>query len=159
MLDRTVFRAKVVLVVYLIFAMSAIALALWSNMDHDLDEALVPMTGWTGLFQYTWTIFFAVLALAKTVRPAITSVVWMLGGLAVIGAFTTAHHAIDAWSGKPDYGNPYLMYHPIRPLFTVLIPGTWASILWFVARKLPPLPSFDARPIKGKLIDDESTSS
>ncbi|MDB5342908.1 MAG: hypothetical protein JWP89_1285 [Schlesneria sp.] len=146
MTDATVLRARRVLAVYLVFSLIVTAFELWSFVQPDLKSIVVPFTGWTGLMPYAWTLYFAYFAMRHTNRYLFTPLLWMLGTATILLAVDTAVKGIEHWSGSPDYGNPYLTYHPARPLITVVVPLTWLLILWMVGRQLPdePLPNCSA---------------
>lgn len=137
MADRAVFQARVVLLAYLAFVISAISFVSWSHNDQGLHEAIVPLIGWGGLTQYAPTIFFAGLASFHTRREAVWTLIQMLGWVTFVGTVLTVDHAFRAWSGEPDFDNPFLKYHPLRPVFTTLIPGAWLLVLWWTGRTLP----------------------
>jgi hypothetical protein len=139
-MERSVHRARIVLTAYLAFAMVALILCAASLFWKALGELLVPLTGWTGLFVYLWTVFFALHALYQPNRTTFLLVVRVLGMITAIEACHTTYHAMMAWTGQPDFGNPYLIYHPARPLMTVVIPAAWATALWVFGRKLPAQP-------------------
>lgn len=143
MIDAKVFRARTVLLAYLVFSLLVLGFYLWSQSQKDIREFLVPMTGWTGLDSYMWTLFFAVFALVHTNRIAFAPVLGMLGIVTAINAFQTSIDAFRAWSGQPDFGNPYLTYHPLRPVIIVVIPGAWLFALWLVSRGLPKGPGLN----------------
>ncbi len=82
-----------------------------------------------------WTLMFAWIALLKTDRKNLMTLVLMLAGTTLLELIDTMHEAIEAWSGSPDFGNPYLMYHPIRPLITVVPASMWTITFWLVCRK------------------------
>jgi hypothetical protein len=137
MVNANVLRARAILIVYLAFSVAVLAFGYWSHSRKDLRESLVPITGWIGLSPYMWTLFFSIFALIFTNRTTYMSVVRMLGLVTALDALVTAFDAIMAWLGSPDFGNPYLMYHPVRPLITVVLPSAWILALWRVGCKLP----------------------
>ena len=138
MADAKVFCARVVLTAYLAFLLVVSGINFWSRSQKELHEFLVPLTGWVGIELHLFTMFFAFGALVDTNRCVFSHLLSMLGTAITLNAFDTASHALKAWSGHPDYGNPYLMYHPLRPLIILGIPSMWLAALWFVSRKLPP---------------------
>ena len=135
MVNTYVLRARSILIVYIVFSVSVVAFDHWSDSQKELREWLVPMTGWNGSSVYMWTLGFASFALVKTDRKHLRLIVLMLAVATLLQLRSTMNHAIQAWSGSPDFGNPYLMYHPIRPLITVVPATMWTITFWLVSRK------------------------
>ncbi len=83
---------------------------------------LYSATGST-LFLYMFTVHTLYLAVTA---PSRAEVFWLAGFmvfLALTGVFDFYFH-----QGREDFGNPYLIYSPIRPLLTIGLP-----LLWMVA--------------------------
>lgn len=114
---------------YLIFAVVASVLQLCLIVVGDLNEKLVPLTGWEGLFRYSFTLFFALLAMSKPHRKSVGGITGLLAVFVALGCFDTYQHLWGYWAERDDFGNPYLMYHPARPVITVLLPGVWLVLL------------------------------
>jgi hypothetical protein len=94
-----------------------------------LNAAIVPYTGWSGLTFYMFTLFFAIAAILTPQRKQIYGVVALLGLAVLFGALDTFRHTWGPEAGTPDFGNPYLTYHPYRPVFTVVLPAAWLLLL------------------------------
>ena len=139
--DRAVFRARVVLLLYLAFSAFVLGFDFWSRSRRDVRELVVPLTGWTGLSTYGWTFFFATFAIFHTHRSGMSPLLFMLGSSTILEAVMTFLKAVEAWRGVPDFGNPYLTYHPLQPLVTVVPLAAWFVLLWWARRGLPPSPS------------------
>ena len=133
-METQVFRARLIVAAYIVFSIAVILFDLWSHTQKELHEWLLPMTGWTGLFLYRWTLMFAFFALIFTDRTPVMILVQMLKTVTVIEFLTTTFHAIIAGFSSPSPENPYLMYDPVRPLITVLPPILWTTVFWNVGR-------------------------
>ena len=94
-----------------------------------LYEAIVPYTGWSGLTNYLFTLFFAASAIMTRDRKPIYGVAMLLGLFAIFGVIGIYWHTWGPDAGRPDFGNPYLVYHPWRPVFTVALPVAWLLLL------------------------------
>ena len=94
-----------------------------------LDAAITPYTGWSGLGYYMFTLFFAISAIHTPPRKQVYGVVALLGLAVLFGALDTFRHTLGPEAGRPDFGNPYLIYHPYRPIITILLPASWLLLL------------------------------
>ena len=134
MMKTQVLRARLIVAAYIVFSIAVILFDHWSYTQKELHEWLLPMTGWTGLFLYRWTLMFAFFALIFTDRTPVMILVQMLTTVTIIEFLTTIVHAIIAGFSSPNPENPYLMYDPVRPLLTVLPPSLWTAVFWNVGR-------------------------
>jgi hypothetical protein len=78
-----------------------------------------------------FTLFFAISPIITPQRKLIYGVVALLGLAVLFGAFDTFRHTLGPEAGGPDFGNPYLIYHPYRPIFTIVLPAFWLLLLLF----------------------------
>ena len=112
---------------YLVFTLLAAALAYCVYYAPQLNRRIVPFTGWTGLFSYIFTLFFAILARFAPDRKK-----W-IRAILLMHVLLTAQGVVDGfrheWGSQEDFGNPYLMYHPLRPLVTIGLPIVWGLLL------------------------------
>ena len=123
-------HAPLILQAYLVFVLVASALSFSGFYAPRLNAAIIPYTGWSALSWYLFTLFFAVAAILTPQRKQMIHAVAALLGLAVLfGALDTFNHTIGPEARTPDFGNPYLIYHPYRPVFTVALPLSWLLLL------------------------------
>jgi hypothetical protein len=122
-------QAPLILRSYVVFALAASALHLSGLFAPWLSSVTIPYTGWLGLTSYMFTLFFAISAILTPQRNQIYGVVALLGLGVLIGAFDTFWYTLGPGAGAPDFGNPYLTYHPYRPVITVLLPASWLLLL------------------------------
>lgn len=122
-------QAPLLLRGYLLFALVASLLAISGIFAPSLSGAIIPYTGWSGLTFYLFTLFFAISAILTPQRKQIYGVAALLGLAVLFGAVDSIRHTSGPEAGTPDFGNPYLTYHPYRPIFTVVIPAVWLLLL------------------------------
>ena len=121
-------RAPLILQAYVAFALVASAV-FFSTFFPAVSAAVIPYMGWSGLSFYLFTLYFALAAILTPQRKAVYGVVAILSVAVLFGAFETFQHIWGAGAGRPDFGNPYLTYHPSRPVFTIVFPVAWLSLL------------------------------
>lgn len=121
-------HTPLVLRAYLLFVLAA-AVAFVGAFFPPVSAAIVPYTAWSGLAFYLFTLYPAMAAILTPRRILIHNVAALLGVAVVIGAFDTFQHTWGTEAGAPDFGNPYLTYHPYRPVFTIALPAFWLSLL------------------------------
>jgi hypothetical protein len=124
-------QAPLILRAYVVFALVASVLFFSVFYAPPLNAAIIPYTGWSGLAFYMFTLFFAISAIITPQRKLIYRVVALLGLAVLFGAFDTFWHTLGPEAGGPDFGNPYLIYHPYRPIFTIVLPAFWLLLLIF----------------------------
>ena len=122
-------EAPLLLRAYIAFALAATILSFSGFFAPHLNAAMMPFTGWSALSLYMFTLFFAISAIFTPKRIQVYAVAALLGLAVIFGAFDTFSHTIGPVAGRPDFGNPYLMYSPWRPLFTIMLPAAWALLL------------------------------
>jgi len=76
-----------------------------------------------------FTLYFAISAILTPQRKLVYAVALLLGLAVLFGAFDTFRHTLRPEAGTPDHGNPYLTYHPYRPVFTIVLPASWLLLL------------------------------
>jgi hypothetical protein len=122
-------QAPLILRAYVVFALVASALFFSGFYAPPLNAAIIPYTGWAGLGLYMFTLFFAISAIITPQRKMIYGVVLLLGLAVLFGAFDTFWHTLGPEAGRPDFNNPYLIYHPYRPIITIVLPAFWLLLL------------------------------
>ena len=122
-------QAPLILRAYLVFAVFASVLSFSVFYAPPLYEASGPYTGWSGLTNYLFTLFFATSAIQTRDRKPIYGVAMLLGLFAIFGVIGIYWHTWGPDAGRSDFGNPYLVYHPWRPVFTVALPVAWLLLL------------------------------
>lgn len=83
------------------------------------------------LFLYMFTVHTLYLAMTRSSR---SETFWLAGFmvfLALVGVFD-----FYLSSGLEDFGNPYLIYSPIRPLITIGLPLVWMTAFLIHAKSL-----------------------
>ena len=122
-------RAPLTLRAYVVFVLVAFALSLSTFYAPSLDAAIVPYTGWLGLYLYMFTLFFAMSAILTPQRKSIYGVVAFLGLFVLFGTLDTYQNTFGPDAGREDFGNPYLIYQTYRPVFTIALPAFWIVLL------------------------------
>ena len=122
-------QAPLILRAYVVFALVASGLSLSGFYAPPLNAAIVPYTGWSSLGLYAFTLFFAIAAILTPQRKQVYAVAALLGLFVLLGAFDTFRYTLGPAAGRPDSGNPYLTYHPYRPIFTIVLPAFWLLLL------------------------------
>jgi len=126
--------APMILRIYFAFAVIAGALSLSSFYARPFYEKLLPYTGWMGLLFYLMTLGTARQAVADPRRQPLLNLATTLALMVFFGWFDFYIQTHGPSLRGPDDPNPYLAYHPYRPLVTILIPAVW---LLLVASLLP----------------------
>ena len=122
-------RAPLLLRGYLLFAVVASILNFSVLFAPSLYEAILPYLGWSGLMPYLFAVFMAFSAIFTQQRKSIYGVVASLGFAMVFGAIDTSRHTLGPLAEAPNFDNPYLIYNPLRPVFTILLPALWLLLL------------------------------
>ena len=122
-------QAPLLLRGYVVFALVASTLSFSVFFAPPLSAAIVPYTGWSGLTFYMFTLFFGISAILTPQRKQIYGVVALLGLAVLFGALDAFRHTLGPEAGTPDFGNLYLIYHPYRPVITILLPASWLLLL------------------------------
>jgi hypothetical protein len=91
----------------------------------SIQEMIVPFTGWVPSMPYMFgLIFTSYMVFGRDrgfhVRQGIIGSLVLYLVLGVIDYFSPR---------QPDFGNPYLIYSPWRPVWTVAIPLAWILLL------------------------------
>lgn len=86
---------------------------------------LIPYTGWLVSGSYAFTMAFAAALMFQAQRRGVVRLSITLMLLLQIAS------GIYMWRefGRPDFGNPYLMVSPWRPVWTIVVPGVWILLL------------------------------
>ena len=121
-------QAPRILRAYVVFLLVTVALFL-GEFYPPISAAIIPYTGWSGLTFYHFTLYFALASILAPPRKLIYGVAPMLGLAVLFGAFDTYQHTWGTEAGSPDFDNPYLTYHPCRPIFTIALPAFWQLLL------------------------------
>jgi hypothetical protein len=138
-------QAPLILRAYVLFLLVDAAL-FFSEFYPPVSAATVRYHGpWSSPSLYLFTLFFALGAILTPQRKLIYAVAALLGLIVLLGTFDTIQHIWGTEAERPDFGNPYLFYHPYRPIFTVALPASW--LLLFMS------------PIMRKWIKNSSTCS
>jgi peroxiredoxin len=92
-------------------------LTFWGPIS--LKEQIVPITGWGISSAYTSTGLLAVLYCITRARRMLYAMAAVLLMHIVIGIVDVL------WPMGEDFGNPWLMVSPWRPVWSILLPGLW----------------------------------
>jgi len=115
-------QAPLVLRAFIIFSALATLSALLPITPGG--EIIVPYTGWILFVFYMGALKNALGACS--IKSQI-SVYWILGDLLFLAAFGVIDWLL--FSDGVDFGNPYLAYSPLRPLFTIALPLLWIFLI------------------------------
>jgi peroxiredoxin len=123
-------RIPIGILAFIIFAILVTTidykLTFWGPIS--LNEKIVPITGWGMSTAYMMTGILAVFY-------CITRAHRMLYGMAAILLMNIGIGIVDAL--KPvgeDFGNPWLMVSPWRPVWSILLPGLWMIVVLHTLR-------------------------
>jgi Redoxin len=94
----------------------------------DLQERIVPFTGWSASGPYTYTIFFAVWYCIKREPRTLHPIAWVLLMYICVGIIRALEPA------REDFGNPWLTVSPWRPVWTIAIPTLWLAFIIYTLR-------------------------
>jgi hypothetical protein len=85
---------------------------------------LMPYGGWMPSMFYMFAIPGCAALLSSGTRRSRLGLVGMMGIAVLFGLY-------EWWAdaGEPDFGNPYLIVSPYRPIWTVLVPLFWMGVL------------------------------
>jgi hypothetical protein len=132
-----IYRARMILTAFLVFSIGTTVFSLGSMLVPRLRERIVPYTGWSFLGSYMWTLFFAAFALKKPERQRMMGLLALLGAIIVFDGIGIVSAALDHARGKPNFGNPYLTYHPLRPVIILAPQIVWFILLCWAYQGLP----------------------
>ena len=90
-----------------------------------LWEALVPLVGWTPCLGYVFGLYFT-FALIYTTFPRYRLLLGVLAPLALQIAVGLSDLAKPP---TPNFGNPFLTVSPWRPVWSIVVPAVWITIL------------------------------
>jgi hypothetical protein len=108
-----------------------------------LKQAVTPFTGWGGNVPFffalgTWPGLFkggGYSIDAKTLRRYLTLACFMMAVGVLVGG-------VDFWmfGDLRSDENPWLRYHPLRPLWSMVLPLAWGIVLWIERGRITPQP-------------------
>lgn len=119
-----------VLKALLLFSLLTVAIDFYLNLfgPSEIKETIIPYTGWSLSTSYSFvaiTLFFFISGQAT--KPFMSrNVIGLTLTLSII--FGVANFIYTF--GHEDFGNPYLVVSQWRPIWTVLIPAIWISLLY-----------------------------
>lgn len=119
-----------VLKALLLFSLLTVAIDFYLNLfgPSEIKETIIPYTGWSLSTTYSFvaiTLFFFISGQAT--KPFMSrNVIGLTLTLSII--FGVANFI--STFGHEDFGNPYLVVSQWRPIWTVLIPAIWISLLY-----------------------------
>ncbi len=119
-------NAPLVLQVYLCFVAVVPVLSLVLAFIPPINSHIVPYTGWAGAFLYANTFYFVFAAIVHGPRKAVYAAPGMIGLFLGFGVIELIQHL---WVEYRDFGNPYLEFNPLRPVFTIAFPAGWILLL------------------------------
>jgi hypothetical protein len=76
-----------------------------------------------------FTIYFAWAATRPGRRRQVYNVARLLALAMLFGFLDTYRHTSGPAATQPDFGNPYLIYNQLRPVFTITMPAVWLFLL------------------------------
>jgi hypothetical protein len=120
-------QQKTLLITFIVFCLTAVAVAVAMFISSDIARRLLPYYGWPIIgFFYLGSLKHAIPPFLKRNPIPISKYFNAIGGTLCIlicyGAFT----AVLGWL-TDDFGNPYLTVHVVQPIWTVIVPLIW---LW-----------------------------
>lgn len=126
---------------FLVFsaAASALALTIFVRGLEWLSEATVPFTGWGVAMPYLFTLgSWPRLFQGRNHVIDIRALRHYLTGACVLLVLATAFGIVDFYQfgDLRDETSPWLRYHPLRPLWTVVLPIVWCAVLWRERKKI-----------------------
>ena len=116
-----------VLWAYLWFMIAVLIFELCRMATGTVLSFTVPYTGWTIAFPYLFSVFFVFVTLRGPrlgKQAAIKTVRILLVFAIVIGVVD-----FILGFGGDDFDNPYLRVSPLRPIFTIVVPGAWLLLI------------------------------
>jgi hypothetical protein len=122
-------------------AVSLLELTIFVPQLTWLKGTVTPFMGWAGNMPFffalgSWPGLFKGAGYsidAKTLRRYLTFACFLM-------AIGVAAGAVDFWmfgSLRSDE-NPWIRYHPLRPLWTIVLPLAWGIVLWIVRARIDP---------------------
>jgi len=124
---RPTAQQKTLLIAFILFCVTAFAIAVAMFISSDIANRLLPYYGWPiiGLF-YIGTLKYAMPPFLKRnpllIYKYFGAIGWTLRILVCYGVFTAAF----GWM-TDDFDNPYLTVNVVQPVWTVVVPLIW---LW-----------------------------
>ena len=122
-------RRDPVLAAFLVFAVSVTVFSY--GAPRSIRETVIPFTGWNPAAMYSFSVFFAILALLKPDRRIRNTI--LLFPLLQL-AFGLVEWLIQ---GARASENPYLRISAWRPVWSVLAPALWLAMLSFLQPARP----------------------
>jgi hypothetical protein len=113
------------------FLITVVIIFIHLDWNKDLDESIVPYTGWNPGSDYRHILFFIVLY-SFTIKNHQKSILFIRGMSAAFIGFSLYDGVIDWHNVSPEdftNTNPYLRYDPSRPIFTIALPLFWMLII------------------------------
>jgi len=129
------------LLLFGLFSVLVCAADMWLSFlgPQSLKARTVPFTGWVASMPYMFGLGWVIhLMLTRDRRPAMR---WALVAPLIVSiGFAVAQFTSPR---GPDFGNPYLVISPWRPVWTVAVPALWVALLLLAprARTARPLPA------------------
>jgi hypothetical protein len=114
---------------FVAFAIFAAAVTFVGIAVRPLGALIVPFIGWSGGINYLNTLFFAISAAITRQRRLVWGAVAMLAVFVAIDGVQTVRHLVSYNESAQASGNPYLVVHDLRPVFTLVLPATWILLL------------------------------
>jgi hypothetical protein len=125
---ESVLTAPSALLAYTVFAITVTFadFILLPFASESLHARLVPYTGWVASGSYTFTIFFAFALIFQQQRRSTIRLLGITLQLLIqigYGAYQLSQ------MGRENFGNPYLTINRWQPIWTILIPVIWLTVL------------------------------
>lgn len=122
--------APLVLKALLLFSLITVAADLYLNVigPLELKESIIPYTGWSVSSSYSFiAIALVFLMIGYQTDPFYGRkiIVFLLFINIIFGIAN-----IGSAFGVEDFGNPYLIVSPWRPVWTIIIPSIWVALLF-----------------------------
>ena len=90
----------------------------------ELRSAIVPHTGWIGIYLY---MFFFILSVLLILSQRSQLRKHMVFGFAILFIYGIFNYFM--YNNRENYGNPYLTYGTYKPIWDIAIPLMWAVVL------------------------------
>jgi hypothetical protein len=120
-------RAPLILRAFLIVSVVETFFSLIAIFVRPVTQVVMPLLG--GLSVYFFTIQFAVMAIFGQQRKIVYGIPFVLAVQLAFQATQLIAHVANPQTVRLDPSNPYLYYHPYRPLFTFVFPLAWCLLL------------------------------
>lgn len=112
-----------------LLAFAVAATLLQYGAPHWLKEAILPYTGWVGLaVPYSFLIFFAAYSLGTRDHGSQQRMRLACSALLSVGVVLGLAEWAYSGGARPS-DNPYLRISSWRPIWTVLVPLLWITVL------------------------------